>query len=274
MTVFRVNKDKENPYMMVNKFFIHDNRLSLKAKGLMSYFLSRPDDWEFYVSEIKKHTTDKETSISNAIKELIENGYIKRTSKREENGKFKGGYDYEVYETPVNIVSNETACTEYEPKLENPESGKSRTGEIPNWENQRLLNNDIKLNNDNTTNKSSSCCGNLEVFKTFERCGFGLLSPMLMEKIAADIEIYSAEWVKEAAEIADSQGKHTYAYVKGILENWKANGKNSSEFKKSKSRKSSNSKNKKDTFNNFEQRSYNFEELETDLIGWYLSEEN
>ena len=148
MTVFRVNKDKENPYMMVNKFFIHDNRLSLKAKGLMSYFLSRPDDWEFYVSEIKKHTTDKETSISNAIKELIENGYIKRTSKREENGKFKGGYDYEVYETPVNIVSNETACTEYEPKLENPESGKSRTGEIPNWENQRLLNNECLLNNE------------------------------------------------------------------------------------------------------------------------------
>ncbi len=54
MAVFRVIKDKENPYVMLNKYFVYDGRLSLKAKGLMSYFLSRPDNWEFYSSEIEK----------------------------------------------------------------------------------------------------------------------------------------------------------------------------------------------------------------------------
>ena len=274
MAVFRVIKNKENPYIMINKYFIYDDRLSLKAKGLMSYFLSRPDDWEFYQNEILQHCKDRKDSLSNAVKELEKFGYIIRHLRRDSEGKLLGGHDYEVFEIPESINNDETACTDLTDSGKT-EIGKNRNREKPNSENPPLLNNDIKLNNDNTTNKSSSCCcGNLEVFKTFERCGFGLLSPMLMEKIAADIEIYSAEWVKEAAEIADSQGKHTYAYVKGILENWKANGKNRSEFKKSKSRKSSNSKNKKDTFNNFEQRSYNFEELETDLIGWYLSEEN
>ncbi|MBY7003772.1 hypothetical protein HYI06_06510 [Clostridium botulinum] len=48
MAVFRVIKDKQNPYIMVNKYFVYGNRLSLRSKGLISYFLSRPDDWNFY----------------------------------------------------------------------------------------------------------------------------------------------------------------------------------------------------------------------------------
>lgn len=149
MAVYRVIKDKDNPYVTLNKYYIYDNRLSWKAKGIMSYFLSRPDNWEFYVEEMKQHSVDKETAITTGIKELINAGYIKRTAKRNENGKFKGGYDYEIYETPLDVASQETTSDiEKIPKLENPESVKSRTGEIPNWENQRLLNNDSLLNNE------------------------------------------------------------------------------------------------------------------------------
>ncbi len=64
----------------------------------------------------------------------------------------------------------------------------------------------------------------MEVFKHFEKCNFGLLSSMLIEKIAADIEIYSKEWVMKAAEISDEAGVHRYDYVKSILERWKASG--------------------------------------------------
>jgi predicted transcriptional regulator len=157
MAVFRVSKDKTNPYVMVNKYYIYDKRLSLKAKGLMSYFLSRPDDWEFYVEEMKNHTTDKETSISSAIKELIKMGYIKREAKRNASGKFVGGHDYVVYEVPIDLGSDEVLPdSEFSPIRENPESGKTRTGENPNWENQGLLNNEYKLNND-------SCCSSKEI---------------------------------------------------------------------------------------------------------------
>lgn len=226
MSVFRVIKDKDNPYVMVNKYYIYDNRLSLKAKGLMSYFLSRPDDWNFYIEEIKKHTIDKDTSISGAIKELIESGYIRREARRGDKGKFKGGYDYSVYEIPI-VSSNEEniASTENLPKLENPESGKSRIGKMPSRENQGLLNNKSKLNNKLLTNNSNcSSDSNMEVFKKFEKCGFGLLSSVVIEKLTADIERFGADWVIKAVEKADEAGKHRYDYVKGILENWKTNG--------------------------------------------------
>lgn len=225
MAVFRVVKDKDNPYVMVNKYYIYDNRLSLKAKGLMSYFLSRPDDWEFYIEEIKKHTSDKDRAISGAIKELVEIGYIKRNVKRESNGKFRGGYDYSVYEIPVVTSSEETtACTNNLPKCQNAESAKRQTGETPNRQNDGLLNNESKLNNELLTNSSCSSKGNIQVFKKFEQCGFGLLSPVMIEKIASDIERFGAEWVMKAAEKADGAGKHRYDYVKGILENWHKDG--------------------------------------------------
>ncbi|KXG73769.1 hypothetical protein AN619_29030 [Thermotalea metallivorans] len=34
-TIIRVQKNKENPYVMINKQFLSDERLSWKAKGLL-----------------------------------------------------------------------------------------------------------------------------------------------------------------------------------------------------------------------------------------------
>ncbi|MBU3205175.1 DnaD domain protein [Clostridium algidicarnis] len=235
MAIFRVIKDKENPYIMVNKYYIHDNRLSLKAKGLMSYFLSRPDDWEFYQNEIMKHCTDKRDSLSNAINELIVAGYIERSFKRGECGKLKGGYDYAVHEIPVIINNEENACTQESTESGFPESGETRNRENPNSGNPPLLNKELipnkelKLNKETTTKgkneEINSCSSSItKIFKHFEQCNFGLLSPILMEKIEADVEIYGETFVMRAAEVADEQGKHKYSYVKGILENWKVNG--------------------------------------------------
>lgn len=71
---------------------------------------------------------------------------------------------------------------------------------------------------------TSSSYSEVNTFKHFERCNFKL-SPIMIDKINSDIEIYSKQWVMEAAVEADLRGKHTYAYYKAILENWQANGK-------------------------------------------------
>ena len=223
MAVFRVIKDKENPYIMINKYYIYDDRLSLKAKGLMSYFLSRPNNWEFYQNEILKHCTDKKDSVAKAINELVQFGYIERDFKRGEKGILKGGYDYTVHEIPNIITNEENTCTKEVTESGFTETGKNRNRKNPKSVNPPLLNNEYKLNNEIN---SSSSKGNVEVFKHFEQCGFGLLSPVMMEKIAIDIELYGSTLVMKAAEKSDEAGKHRYDYVKGILENWKANGKN------------------------------------------------
>ncbi|MCD3217802.1 DnaD domain protein [Clostridium botulinum C] len=270
MAVFRVNKDKENPYMMINKSFIYDARLSLKSKGLMAYFLSRPDDWEFYQTEIKKHTTDKDRAISNAIQELINCGYIKRSSKRGEHGKFKGGYEYEVYETPTDIESS--------PKLQNAESAKRQNGEMPNRQksillnNESLLNNDFKLSNKFNNNKKEDNPLQVymnNIFPTPGAIDIEIINSWT-EKLGADIVVY-------AINIATKANARRLNYIEKILMDWERNRITTLEqaqaytSNRSNKKKTSNVNTKKekvDSFNNYEQRSYNYEDLEKKLLGW------
>ena len=105
-SMFRVSKDKDNPYVMINKEFLNDINLSLKAKGLLTYLLSLPDDWQIYESELVQHHKDGRDSLKSAIKELMNNHYIKRSRIRDNEGHLKC-YEYRVYETSYhNGLSN------------------------------------------------------------------------------------------------------------------------------------------------------------------------
>lgn len=64
------------------------------------------------------------------------------------------------------------------------------------------------------------------IYKAYEN-NIGNLSGVISEKIDADIQEYSANWVLEAIEKATIQEKRSLAYVQGILKSWKRNGKNS-----------------------------------------------
>ena len=76
----------------------------------------------------------------------------------------------------------------------------------------------------NIDNSCSSLKGNLDVFKHFEKCGF-IVTAMLMEQIASDIEVYNKQWLMDAATEAMNRGKiNNYKYVLGILQNWTSNG--------------------------------------------------
>jgi DNA-binding Lrp family transcriptional regulator len=151
--MFRVNKDKNNPYVMLNKGLLNDERLSWKAKGILSYLLSLPDDWQIYELEVQKHSVDGIDSLKTGIKELIKNGYIKREQIRNDKGHFIG-YEYQVYEVST-------------------ESGKSNDGESNNGE-SHTTNNDLS-NNDLTNNEYIHLPSEdefvsfyLEVFKRFK----------------------------------------------------------------------------------------------------------
>lgn len=69
---------------------------------------------------------------------------------------------------------------------------------------------------------------NISVFKHFEKCGF-VVTAMLMDQIATDIEVFSGQWLMDAATEAMNRGKiNNYKYVLGILQNWQTKGRNDS----------------------------------------------
>jgi hypothetical protein len=132
--ISRARKDRENPYVMVSKQAINDTNLSAKAKGLLVYLLSMPDDWNIYEGELIKHFKDGKEGIGTGLKELIDAGYLRRSFERNEKGQFNG-IQYEVFET------SSISDTGNLPLSENPFPGKPLT------ENPTLLINN-STNND------------------------------------------------------------------------------------------------------------------------------
>ena len=140
----RVKKIKIKGFTIIDNDIINDPRMHLKALGLFAYMWSKPDDWQFYISEIATHFKDGESAVSSAMKELMELGYLKRTQNRKD-GKFST-YDYVLQEIPK--PKNHSSVPKGDlPKPEKPKSEKP----IP--ENQGLLITDNTNTDLNNTNK-------------------------------------------------------------------------------------------------------------------------
>ncbi|MBF7022516.1 conserved phage C-terminal domain-containing protein [Staphylococcus kloosii] len=100
MGIIRTNKTAGN-YFIASKYYVEDENISWKAKGIMSYLFSKPDDWQIYQTQLEKVSKDGKASVRSTINELIDNGYMTRQSRRKNNGDFDG-YDYTLHEHPVN----------------------------------------------------------------------------------------------------------------------------------------------------------------------------
>ena len=100
MGIIRVDKTAGN-YFIASKYYVEDEKISWKAKGIMSYLFSKPDDWQIYQTQLEKVSKDGKASVRSTINELINNGYMTRQSRRKTNGDFDG-YDYTLHEYPIN----------------------------------------------------------------------------------------------------------------------------------------------------------------------------
>ena len=102
MTIFRIKKDKHNPYTMMSNWHLRDEKLSWKAKGMLSFLLHLPDYWHISLEDLKKRAKDQRNSTETTMKELIREGYIvKKNRKRikDSMGRFIP-HDYDVFEKP------------------------------------------------------------------------------------------------------------------------------------------------------------------------------
>jgi len=98
--IIRIKK-KDDPYVRLDKRFINDPALSLKAKGIMTYLLSKPDGWHVRVGDLVKQNKDMEKSVRSGIKELISRGYMCPNITRDPETKSILKYDYDCREIPI-----------------------------------------------------------------------------------------------------------------------------------------------------------------------------
>ena len=72
--------------------------MSLKAKGLLSFMLSLPLDWDYSLDGLEKICKEGKDSIRSALNELKLYGYLVIKKTQNEKGIFE--YEYMIYEYP------------------------------------------------------------------------------------------------------------------------------------------------------------------------------
>lgn len=132
MTIHREKHDKNNPFLMVTKAIINDPILSGKAKAILFYILSKPDNWVPNIKDISAHMRDGIDAVSQGIIELEIRGHILKTPAKNSKGRFDG-WEYDIYESPQEDVAlvNQVKYASKKPK--NAETGKSRFGTEPGF---------------------------------------------------------------------------------------------------------------------------------------------
>ena len=121
-------------FTTVRNEYLQDVNLSWKAKGLITYIMSLPPDWQLNLSDLKKRSKDGRDATAAGLRELITNGYCQRCKVRGDGGTFVG-CDYEVsdikeFEPEQPQTENpfmDTPQTE-NPVAVNPETEKPDTG--------------------------------------------------------------------------------------------------------------------------------------------------
>lgn len=126
MAIIRSKRDVN--FTVLRNEGLRDVQLSFKARGLMAYMLSLPDNWKFYVKELVKHSEhDGRDSVQSGLKELEAHGYLQRVQKRASKGQFDS-VDYLLVDVPT-----------FSPQPDNPLTGNPATGK-PETANPQLIN--------------------------------------------------------------------------------------------------------------------------------------
>ena len=263
MATYRVKKESGN-FVTIHKGFITDDRLSAKAKGILLYLLSRPDDWQIYTLEVVKHMNDGQKSINSGINELIKVGYVERSRKRKDNGDFNG-YDYVVYEKPKNIREmpfGENAKRENAKRINaKRENAKGHTTNINNTYKDLTNNYDTEINSSSSasTNKQQLPSHSYNnVFNFYQENGFGILQPFVVDQIENWIDDFNGNEniVIEALKEAATNNVCKWSYANSILKSWYQDGIKSIDDIEARRKQREASKNKTESTKTFDNSQY------------------
>ena len=74
MSVFKI--EKNNNYTVMSNYHLRDKNLSYKAKGLLSFMLSLPEDWDYSLAGLCSISKEGRDGIRFILKELQEYHYL------------------------------------------------------------------------------------------------------------------------------------------------------------------------------------------------------
>jgi hypothetical protein len=138
-------------FSIINTFFLEDTDLSWKVKGILSYLLTKPNNWIVRITDLCNKSPNGKTEIRSAMKDLIKYGYAKVIYERDENSGRLKGKTYVISDLPI-YLKDKTTETQNHRSKQNPSFGKpefQQTNTISNTD----LDSNIELNSNTKKSK-------------------------------------------------------------------------------------------------------------------------
>lgn len=225
------NKTQGN-YTLVSQNIVRDRNLSLTERGMLLTLLSLPDNWHFTIIGLCQIIPDGKDKVARTLNSLIEKGYVTREQGRGSSGKFDST-NIEVHQMPIKGESS--------PHTENPHTVNQDTDE-PHADNPPQYN--INILNTNRVNN-------------YEVCKEGTLTDEEYEKLI--LEFGKASVDNQLRRISNNNYKGCCNYE--TIRTW---------CKERLERQNTASivTQKKNSFFNFQQRTYDMKALERELVGY------
>jgi Mn-dependent DtxR family transcriptional regulator len=77
-----VRAPRRQRYLVVDQAIIDDERLSIAARGVLVMVLSKPDDWQVRVDDLRRRCKVGRDSMYNLLNELKDGGYVRYVANR------------------------------------------------------------------------------------------------------------------------------------------------------------------------------------------------
>lgn len=211
-SIVRGRHDSENPYYVASRATAQNVNLSYEALGLLTYLLSKPDDWEVQIDDLIRPDCGRD-KVYRIVAELKAAGYMTREKKRNAKGQWEWE-PYRLYEQPQTISPDAGAPdTEY-PDVDQPDTGNPEIKAL-NTESDRL---------ENDKDDDDTACA--RVFTAYHD-NIGTLTGMIGEDLKTHIQDCGVEWVIDAIREAARHNGRSMAYVSKILLTWQQRGRQS-----------------------------------------------
>lgn len=173
-------------YTQVGNDIINDKNLTLKAKGLFLFLLSKPDNWNFSARLIATQNKDAIASVNTGLQELEDHGLLNRIH-------VQGGYDYEIFDTvQLHLVENRLngKSTKQKPKIDSIENR-------PNISNKEFKANREERDNNNNNNVPQTLEDYEVMINDLEN--FDLVSSVLPSEYPINVNLFLDELCKSKA---------------------------------------------------------------------------
>lgn len=222
-TIRRAKHGKENPYFLHLRQTAQDKRLSYEARGMLSYFLSKPDDWEVRVDDLILDAEGDlpvragKTKVYSILNELAQFRYIKKPVRYQDaQGRWVWSA-YEVYEEPFPDLPDMVLPDTVQPYTGGPSPVKPDILQSPDTQITERQSRDLVSSEVQPTTIA-------DVFRLWLVVKQADASAIERESIPDDVNEYGIDLVMQAMKIAQERatttGKRIYSwkYVQPILE--------------------------------------------------------